>query len=276
MTESSRRPSPSFERALELAGNALAAEPAGLVTDFDGTLSPVVADPSLARLVDGAAAALEALADRLAVVAIVTGRSARDVRRMTGLERVLVAGNHGVEWLAPGDDAPAPVAGSDEIEARLEDALAMVRARDGVFVERKGMSATVHYRGAADPRAAREAILRAVARRGASTIQVREGRMSVELRPTGLGDKGTAARDLVQRHELRGVVVMGDDLTDLDMFRAVAELRDVGRLSAAVIGVGGSDREVPAEVTAAADVTLADPAEAAALLGALRARLTGG
>lgn len=274
MTESSRSPSTSFERALELARGALVEEPSGLLTDFDGTLSPVVGDPTLARLVDGADGALEALADRLAVVAIITGRSALDVRRMTGLRGVLIAGNHGVEWLAPDEAAPMPVAKSDEIEARLEEALAEVPRRDGVFVERKRLSATVHYRNAADPQGARAAIVRAVAARAVSPIEVREGRMSVELRPTGLGDKGAAAREIVVRHALRGAVVMGDDLTDLDMFGAVSELRDAGRLTAAVIGVGGSDREVPAEVTAAADVTLADPQEAAALLAALRADLT--
>ena len=261
---------------MALARTALQAEPSGLLTDFDGTLSPVVGDPTLARLVKGADGALEALAERLEVVAIITGRSAPDVRRMTGLRSLLVAGNHGVEWLAPGADEPMPVDGSAEIAARLDEALAAVPTPDGVFVERKRLSATVHYRNAADPVAERAAILHALAAAAAPPIEVREGRMSVELRPTGLGDKGAAARAIVERHALRGVVVMGDDLTDLDMFRAVAEMRDAGRLAAAVVGVGGSDREVAPEVAAAADVMLGDPEEAAQLLAALRDVRTGG
>jgi trehalose 6-phosphate phosphatase len=90
--------------------------------------------------------------------------------------------------------------------------------------------------------------------------------MSVELRPIGFGDKGSAARAIVERFGLRGVVVMGDDLTDLDMFRAVAELRAERRIRGAIIGVGGADADVPAAVVEASDVVLADPAEAAALL----------
>jgi hypothetical protein len=62
---------------------------------------------------------------------------------------------------------------------------------------------------------------------------------------------------------------MGDDVTDLDMFGAVAELRAAGTLRAAIIAVGGADREVPPEVAAAADVVLAHPADAAVLLAML-------
>ena len=66
-------------------------------------------------------------------------------------------------------------------------------------------------------------------------------------------------------------MVLGDDVTDLDMFRAAAEARAAGRLSAAILAVGGAG-EVPAAVAAAADAVLADPPAAAALLSALRQR----
>ncbi|MGZ8481150.1 MAG: trehalose-phosphatase [Candidatus Limnocylindria bacterium] len=269
MTESSRSSEGPLRSAIELARTALETEPSGLLTDFDGTLSPIVEDPLLARLVDGADGALAALASRLAVVAIITGRAAADVRRMAGVPGLLVVGNHGVEWLEPHQDEPTPSVDGTDIERRLDSALEPVPTFPGVVVERKGLSATIHYRNAADPNGARAAIVRAL--RGASThgLDVREGRMSVELRPRGLGDKGAAARAIVQRHRLRGVVVMGDDLTDLDMFSAVAELRGGGVLRAAIIAVGAGDGEAPALVREAADVILRDPAEAALLLAAL-------
>jgi len=266
--ESSRAQPPALPRALGLAQSSLAKAPSGLLTDFDGTLSPIVADPSLARLVEGASAALARLARRLAVVAVVTGRAADDARRMTHVPGLLIAGNHGVEWLEPDAARPRLPPQAAAVAERLEAALAGLPGGDGLFVERKGASATVHYRGTPDPPAARRAILDHVARR-ASELDVREGRMSVELRPRGLGDKGAAARAIVERFGLRGVVVMGDDLTDLDMFAAVRALRDEGRIAATVVGVGGADREVPAAVIDASDVVLADPAEAAALLAAL-------
>jgi trehalose 6-phosphate phosphatase len=265
VTESSRQTDASLSRALSIARRALAEIPAGLLTDFDGTLSPIVADPGLARLVDGASEALTALVDRLAVVAVITGRAPLDARRMTGVEGLLVAGNHGTEWLEPRATQPAPSPEAAAVRLRLDDTLDRLPLLPGVTIEHKGLSATVHYRGAADPEEARRRLRRAIGT-AVPGMEVRGGRMSLELRPVGLGDKGSATRAVVDRFGLRGVVVMGDDLTDLDMFRAVGELRAARRLSAAIIGVGGGDGEVPPEVAAAADVLLAGPAEAAALL----------
>ena len=265
MAESSRRPDDPLARALELARAALADEPAGLLTDFDGTLSPIVADPASSRLADGAEAALEALIRRLAVVAIVTGRAPLDARRMTGVTGLLVAGNHGMEWLEPSAEAPAPSPEAAAVRERLTTVLGAVPQLTGVTIEDKGLSATVHFRNAPDPEAARNAVVDALPDLG-TALELRDGRMSLEVRPVGLGDKGAATRAIIDRYGLRGVVVMGDDITDLDMFAAVAEARAAGRLHGAIIGVGGADGEVPPSVTRAADVVLGDPAEAAALL----------
>jgi trehalose 6-phosphate phosphatase len=270
VAESSRRTDDPLTHALALATAALAEAPAGLLTDFDGTLSPIVADPATSRLVDGAAPTLEALAGRLAVVAIVTGRAPLDARRMTGVPGLLVAGNHGMEWLEPGADAPTPSPEATRVRERIAAVLAAVPPLPGVTIEDKGLSATVHYRNAADPQAARRTLVAALPDLGpGGELELRPGRMSLELRPTGLGDKGAATRVIIERFALRGAVVMGDDITDLDMFAAVAERRDAGLLRGVIIGVGGADGETPASVAEAADVLLRDPAEAAALLAAL-------
>src|SRR6187551_3808743 len=68
--ESNRPSDEPLSRALALSMDALSAEPSGLLTDFDGTLSKIVLDPFMAGLVDGADGALETLVERLAVVAI--------------------------------------------------------------------------------------------------------------------------------------------------------------------------------------------------------------
>jgi trehalose 6-phosphate phosphatase len=266
--ESSRRPDPALRDALALAREVLAAEPAGLLTDFDGTLSPIVEDPATARLADGATEALTALAHRLAVVAIVTGRAPLDARRMTGVAGLLVAGNHGTEWLEPDADAPASSSETAAARERIARILGRVPPAAGVSVEDKGVSATVHYRTAPDPEAARRSIVEAIGEPGEG-VELRPGRMSVEIRPVGLGDKGAATRQIVERFGLRGAVVMGDDVTDLDMFDAIAALREAGMLRAAIVAVGGTDREVPSELSEAADCSLAGPTEAALLLGRL-------
>ena len=269
MSESSRSTDEPLSRALALSRAALAEGPAGLLTDFDGTLSPIVADPMLSRLVEGADGALADLVEQLAVVAVVTGRAPMDARRMTAVPGLLIAGNHGTEWLEPEADEPIATPEASAVSRRVEGALSRLPELRGVVVERKGLSATVHYRGAPDPDRALSAILDAIGDVEADGLQPRHGRMSVELRPVGFGDKVSAVHAIVERYGLAGVVVMGDDITDLDMFRAVAELRSAGTLRGAIIGVGGADHEVPAAVIEASDALLADPAEAALLLARL-------
>jgi len=249
-----------------LATDALSAEPSGLLTDFDGTLSKIVLDPFMAGLVDGADGALETLVDRLAGVAIVTGRMPLDARRLVGVPGVLVAGNHGTEWLDPDHTEPTIAPGAEAVASALDEALARVPPMAGVMPDHKGVSASIHYRQAPDPEAARSAILASLGDLEPLGLRVGHGRMIVEIRAPGLGDKGTAARAIVERFGLRGALVMGDDTTDLDMFEAAAELRAIGRLRAAIVAVGGPDHEVLPEVAAAADVVLASPAEAAELL----------
>ena len=257
--------------ALRFARAAIAATPAGLLSDFDGTLSPIVADPAAARMAERGEAALHGLANRLAVTGIVTGRGAHDARAMSGMPELLVVGNHGLEWLEPGATHAVPAPGLEWIADAL-DAL-MAHARDAlgdpqVTLDHKGLSGTIHYRMAADPKAARATLLAALAGAPHPGIEVRQGRMSIELRPAGVGDKGTAVRELARRHNLRGLVVLGDDVTDLDMFRAAAALRDAGAVTAAILAVGGHG-EVPPDVIAAADATLPDPDAVVRLLEAL-------
>jgi trehalose 6-phosphate phosphatase len=265
MPESSPAPSGLLDRALTLARQALADAPAGLLTDFDGTLSPIVTDPTAARLVEGAADALLALTQRLSIVAVVTGRAPLDARRMTGVSGLLIAGNHGTEWLEPGAAAPVESPRAERVRAAVGEVLRRVPRRPGIEIEDKGVSATVHYRTAADQERARIDIMAALGVPGPD-VELRLGRMSIEVRPVGLGDKGAATRAIVERFNLRGAVVMGDDITDLDMFAAVEEARAAGRLRGAIIGVGGVDAEVPTEVVAAADAVLDDPEAAARFL----------
>ena len=252
---------------LRLVRKALAHQPAGLLTDLDGTLAPIVSDPRAVGLAGGASDALARLARRLAVVGIVTGRAAADARRIAGVPELLVIGNHGLEWLDPGATQPRLAVDLPRTAGLLRAALASLPAEPGLALDEKGLSATIHYRSASRPPRARSRILAALAELPPG-LELREGRLSIELRPAGAGDKGSALREVVERYRLRGAVVVGDDVTDLDMFRAAAELRAEGRLAAAIVAVGGGG-EVPAAVTDAADLLVASPAELVALLAAI-------
>jgi trehalose 6-phosphate phosphatase len=204
------------------------------------------------------------------VVGVVTGRAAADARRLLGTDALLVIGNHGLEWLEPGEHEVAPMPALAWAVEAVEGIVAALPLERGVWVEHKGYSATFHYRSAADPPAARDRVLAALGDVTSRGLTLRPGRMSVELRPRGAGDKGTAVERAITRFALRGLLLLGDDVTDLDMFRAAAEARAAGRLSATILAVAGVG-EVPPSVAAAADAVLPDPAAAAELLSALAA-----
>ena len=244
----------------------LVSQPAGILADLDGTLAPIVGDPGAVRVPDATRDSLVALARRLAVVGIVSGRAALDVRRILEGAELLVIGNHGAEWLQPLGERPRVPEALRGATERLAALLRVVPAEAGVSVEHKGLSATVHYRNAPNPADAHQRILAALGPAAGDDVELRDGRMSVELRPRGLGDKGGALREVVDRNRLRGLLVLGDDTTDLDMFRAATELRRAGTLDALVIAVGGGGGEVPPEVAAAADAVLPDPAAVGTLL----------
>src|SRR5688500_12355140 len=51
----------------------------GIFLDFDGSLAPIVSDPAEARAISGASTVLSRLSGGFRVVAVVSGRSVRDL-----------------------------------------------------------------------------------------------------------------------------------------------------------------------------------------------------
>ena len=102
-----------------------------------------------------------------------------------------------------------------------------------------------------------------------------DGRLIVELRPTGAGGKGAAVGRLLAEHQPTSVLALGDDRSDAEGFAVLRAERDAGRL--AVLTVGVHDRQAtPRELLDAADVMLATPHDASRLLSALATILEAG
>lgn len=80
-----------------------ASERCVVLLDYDGTLTPLVTDPTAAHLSPAMRQVLASLVHHPRYqVAIVSGRTLPDLRtRVTGLTRYL-AGNHGLEMAGPG------------------------------------------------------------------------------------------------------------------------------------------------------------------------------
>jgi trehalose 6-phosphate phosphatase len=224
-----------------------------LCLDFDGTLAAIVPDPVGARPWPGVTALLARLAARFALVAVISGRPADFLLEVLGSPPgVRLIGLYGLGQVGPDARPWEPVIAATVARARAQ-------APDGVYVEPKGLTVTLHWRNA--PEAGAWAHEFAAREEAGGGVRVYPGRMSLELRPPIDVDKGTVVRSLVEG--MRAVAVFGDDLGDLPAFEAVAELAPRG---VAVARVAVIDAESDDRVAAASDLVVSGPAGAVTLL----------
>lgn len=225
-----------------------------LLSDYDGTLTPIVRDPSDAWLSHDVRADIGILAASGRVrVGILSGRALDDLRLRVGVEGVLYAGCHGLEVEGPTMRFQHPAA--DERRTMLASLATTLSERTaelgGVVVESKGLAVAVHYRNASLAEQAR--LLTVLRGTLGSRVDLRSlhGRKVVEILPTQTWDKGRCAvwiRDHVLRASTPHVttVYMGDDATDEPAFRAL-------RGDALTIKVGGSGPTLAACALAGVD-----------------------
>ncbi len=236
-------------------------QPLGLAIDIDGTISEIAPTPDEATVTEESRKYLATLAQQLSLVVAISGRPAAEARAMIGLEGILYLGNHGLErW---DKDCVKVLPGTErfkQVIAKCLGELAMQLNVQGVSVENKGISAAIHFRNAKRPDQARQAIIRAISKSGtAAGLKVTEGKMVIELRPAVEANKGIAIKALVEEYGLAGLIYAGDDLTDIDAFVALRELRESGRISTVSIAVLSG--ETPSEVIANADLVLCGVSE---------------
>lgn len=244
---------------------ALLVEPStsALITDFDGTLAPIVPEPSKARPFPGVPALLEELSRSLGVVAVVSGRPALFLARHFGRSApgVRLVGLYGLESFEAGSVRRSPEVDA-WCSAVAEVAGAGTDVPPGVELEDKGPSLTVHWRNSRDPRAAAEWAEEFVALWSQRTgLLVQRGRLALELRPPIEVDKGTVTEAIAR--EARAVCFAGDDAGDLAAFAALDDLAQKG---ATAVRIAVMDEESPPRLAASADLVLSRPEELFALL----------
>ncbi|MGO1406254.1 bifunctional alpha,alpha-trehalose-phosphate synthase (UDP-forming)/trehalose-phosphatase [Agrococcus casei] len=235
-----------------------------VATDFDGTLSPLVENPSKARILPRAQRALDVLAASPGVhVAVLSGRSLASLAE-TGLrsDGWAVSGSHGAEITGLGADHGGGALTDDE-QGRL-DALArrierVLGGEQGMRIERKPFGIAVHAREVADTRAADELLAAAEELGLAAGFEPRKGKMVREFSARKV-NKGQALEHIRQQLPASPVIFLGDDVTDEDAF-AVLGSQDL----AIKVGEGQSR----------ANERVADPEAATAVLAWLAQMRTG-
>jgi trehalose 6-phosphate phosphatase len=246
---------------------------AALLTDVDGTLAPIVKRPEEARVPHAATELLRELSGRFGMVGCISGRPAEEARRLVGVEGISYAGNHGLELLRPGDRAPRLDPAVRESERAAAEFVAALDGKSltgtGLRLEDKGPIQSLHWRGAADERAAEGRAQQIAKEAERAGLEPRWGRKVLEVRPRAGGGKEAAVAALLASGEFSAAIYAGDDRTDLDAFRALRQLREAGELEAAIC-VGVVSPEGPSELSRDSDITVEGPKGWLVILDSLR------
>ncbi len=246
----------------------------GIVSDVDGTLSPIVDDPAAAIVLPQSKQHLIAMQPKLELLAFVSGRAASDIHGRVAIEGGVYVGNHGMERHM-GDTVQV----NKEVAAyRTNLEAVMNTVRDGLLpgmaIEDKGATASIHYRRTENPQQT-AATFKPQLEKLAEThdSHVHSGKMVFELRPRVKVNKGTAFRDLIADYRLDAAMYLGDDVTDADAIRAAGELRAAGTCFALGVGVEHAG-DTPEVVERYADVMASSVEDVAELLGWLATALS--
>lgn len=246
--------------------HALKAKRFGLITDVDGTISPIVDVPDSARVTPANLRFLSRLQKQLALVAIISGRAAEDVAHRVGLTGLVYVGNHGMETCVDGKvqvSAKAQAYRETLLEAGLEIKRNMLK---GMRFEDKGVTLSVHYRQTGIPeKIAVELapLMEDIAR--THGLDLTQGRMVFEFRPPVKVDKGTAFEELIKTRQLDGAVFIGDDTTDIGAFQTARRLRESGQCLC--YGLGVAAQGAPRAVLTEADFLVQEVAGVESFLG---------
>lgn len=194
-----------------------------LLFDIDGVLAEITLDPAETVVPDETRQMLSAAHARFAGVGFVTGRDLDMALQLLATDTMPVAASHGMHvrfpdgttWIDPVATAARP---------QLELAVQMAKTV-GWRYEDKLYSVALHFRHIADPAATEQQMRSQISTvLDPRTTEITGARQCVEIRPKGAATKGDAVLRLVEHAgDVERIVYMGDDLTDIDAFDALAD-----------------------------------------------------
>jgi len=184
--------------------------------DLDGTLAPIVADPARIEIPKEVREQLTYL-NRVAPVAIISGRARGDARAHLGFDPRFLIGNHGAEGL-PGREKQEEEfrRRCGEWQKQLE-ALLPQASESGIVIENKGTTISLHYRRASNRDAAAEKIMESIRQLRPVPRRI-PGKCVENILPDEAPRKGEALLQVMGHTDCIKAIYVGDDATDEDVF----------------------------------------------------------
>ncbi len=236
-----------WDSSIELLDTVIRDQNFGLITDMDGTLSPIVEKPDEAYVTKKNRSLLKELNNFVKLVAIVSGRELNDLMKIVNLPELVYVGSHGMQRWINGSVVVLPEV--KQARGNLEKVISILNKQleDNMFVEDKDITISLHYRRSATPELI-EQKYQPIVQDLASTynLHIENGRKVFEFRPPVNIDKGTILQDLVNENSLNTFIYLGDDTSDARAMKKGIELRKNSQYKFVSIGV--ESEEMASEV----------------------------
>ena len=221
-----------------------------ILLDIDGTLLDLAPTPAGVLVPSSLQGTLTTLWKWTSgALALVSGRPLKDIDGIFAPLELPAIGGHGAEIRPTVTRGKVLRRRVPLLEERLRRQLLALATR-GVYIEDKGYSIAVHYRGA--PQLGpdlRTAVAGMTAGLATGAYELLPGKFVIEVKPTGF-NKGTAVLELMELPPFRGrkPIFIGDDITDEAVFAILSDVQgtgiSVGRLIPGVSGMFNTPSEV--------------------------------
>ena len=208
---------------------------------MDGTISPIPRDFLETPVPPPTVPQLTELASRFDLLAVISGRKAGALREIINIPSIKYIGHYGMEWWE-NDSAvlhPDVTASLSDMRA-VADELKTLHSIDGVIIQDKWASISVHYNTVQKPSTAKQQILDFLEKSPhIKNLRLMDEKTNIGIVPRLDIDKGTAVTRLIQQYNLRGAIYLGDDIGDLPAFRAIRVAREKQEFMGLTVLVAG-------------------------------------
>ncbi|MBU4602688.1 trehalose-phosphatase, partial [bacterium] len=193
--------------------------------DYDGTLTPIVERPDLAKISPEMKEIIRQLSLKYKL-AIVSGRGRRNLQTLVDIPGIFYAGDHGLDIIGPDISMIHPKVKKflpliQNISKSLDKSLSHI---PGIIVEKKKMSVAIHYRQVSkEDLPGLKLPLKKILKENRENIRLLKGKKVVEFLPNIEWNKGKAVLWILNTLGLdwseHKIFYLGDDTTDEDAFR---------------------------------------------------------
>lgn len=193
--------------------------------DYDGTLTPIVERPDLAKISPEMKEIIRQLSLKYKL-AIVSGRGRRNLQTLVDIPGIFYAGDHGLDIIGPDISMIHPKVKKflpliQNISESLDKSLSHI---PGIIIEKKKMSVAIHYRQVSkEDLPGLKLPLKKILKENRENIRLLKGKKVIEFLPNIEWNKGKAVLWILNTLGVdwseHKIFYLGDDTTDEDAFR---------------------------------------------------------